>query len=136
MSPETIAGLDLFEEGNQLYVEEKFADAAAKFQEFLILSPDSFQVNINLGNCYRKLEDFEKAVAAYTIVLDRVQEEQGSLSGSDTASAALTAIGETYMQQGDLDKANESLQQAMDIFPEDETLAFNIGEILFTQADL
>ena len=135
MSPETIAGLDIFESGNQLFAEEKFAEAAVKFQEFLVLSPDSFQANINLGNCYRKLEDFEKAVAAYTVVLDKIREEQGGLSGSDTASAALTAIGETYMLQGDLDKANESLQQAMAIFPEDETLAFNNGEILFTQGN-
>ncbi len=135
LSPETIAGLDIFESGNQLYAEENYSEAAAKFQEFLAQSPDSYRVYINIGNCYRKLEEFENAVAAYTVVLDKVQEETGSLSGSEIASSALTAIGETYMQQGDLDKANASLQKAMAIFPEDETLAFNIGEILFTQGN-
>ncbi len=135
MKPETITGLDIFEAGNQLYAEEKYAEAAAKFQEFLVQSPDSYQANINLGNCYRKLEDFENAVTAYTVVLDKVREELGSLYGSEMASSALTAIGETSILQGDLDKANESLQQAMAIFPEDETLAFNIGEVLFTQGN-
>lgn len=37
------------------------------------------------------------------------------------------------MKMGEMDKAEASLRQAQALFPSDETLAFNIGEIYFTQ---
>ena len=102
------AALALFKEGNDLFAEDKFLEAAAKFQEFLELSPESFLANLNLGNCYRGLEEYDKAIAAYTTVLDEVRQEQGAYSDSEAASRALIAIGETYILQGDLDRASEN----------------------------
>ncbi len=125
----------LFEEGNRLYSAEKYSEAAAKFQEFLMLHPELTQVYLNLGNCFRTLEDFEQAVASSTRVLDSVREAEGTYEGSELAARALAAIGETHMMQGDLDQASSCLQEAMAVFPQDETLAFNIGEIFFQQGD-
>jgi tetratricopeptide (TPR) repeat protein len=132
---EDSAALALFEEGNVLFAEDKFEEAASKYKEFLALSPESFLANINLGNCYRGLEQYDSAIAAFTTVLDRVRQEQGSYSDSEAASRALIAIGETYILKGDIDKASENLQEAAALFPEDEALAFNIGEIYFTKGD-
>jgi Tfp pilus assembly protein PilF len=136
-----LAGLEdsgavaLFEEGNRLYNDEKFAEAAAKFTESLEKNPTFFQVNINLGNCYRGMEEYDKAIAAFTVVLEKVREEKGTIEGSEAAARALAALGETNVLQGDLDQASANLQQAMALFPDDEVLAFNIGEIYFTQGD-
>jgi tetratricopeptide (TPR) repeat protein len=129
------AALALFEEGNQLFEEEKYAEAVAKFEEFLELNPAIIQVKLNIGNCYRQMEEYDKAIAAYQLLLDSVMEEKGSYEGDEATSRALSSMGETYMLQGDLEKASEYLQKAMSLFPDDETLAFNVGEIFFTQAE-
>jgi tetratricopeptide (TPR) repeat protein len=137
VAPDTTdsAARALFNEGNALFDEEKFEEAASKYMEFLELSPESFLANINLGNCYRGLEEYDRAIAAYTKVLDWVRQDQGTYSDSEAASRALIAIGETYILQGDIEKASENLQEAVALFPEDEALAFNIGEIYFTKGD-
>jgi tetratricopeptide (TPR) repeat protein len=129
------AALALFEEGNQLFEEEKYAESVAKFEEFLELNPTIVQVNLNIGNCYRQMEEYDKAIAAYQILLDSVMEDKGTYEGDEGASRALSSMGETYMLQGNLEKASEYLQQAMSLFPDDETLAFNVGEIFFKQAE-
>ncbi len=127
--------LALFEEGNQLFEEEKYAEAAAKFEEFLEANPSIFQVNLNIGNCYREMKEYDKAIAAYQVILDKVKEEKGSYEGDESAARALSSMGETFMMAGDLEKASQYLQEAISLFPNDETLAFNVGEIFFKQAE-
>jgi len=129
------ATLALFEEGNQLFEEEKYAEAAAKFEEFILANPTIYQININIANCYKEMGETEKAIAAYTLILDKIIEEKGSYEGDEGAARALSGIGESYIKADDLDKAVSYLQQAIEIFPDDETLAFNIGEILFKQGE-
>lgn len=130
------ASVVLFEGGNQLYDQGKYAEAAAKFQEFLAKNPSIYQVNINLGSSYREMGEYEKAIAAYNLVLERVKADKGTFQGDETAAKALASIGETYAKQGNLEKANEYLKQAIDNFPEDETLAFNVGRIFFAKGEV
>lgn len=125
--------LALFEEGNTLFQAKKYEQAAAKYKEFLSLNPAIYQVYINLGNCYRELGQFDEAVAAYEKILAHVKEEKGSYAENESAARAMTAMGETLIKKGDLAEASKYLKQAMEIFPQDETLAFNIGEIYFNQ---
>lgn len=127
------AAIALFEEGTQLYEEKKYAEAVVKYEEFIELNPMIYQVNLNIGNCYRELGEYDKAIEAYTNLLEELKIEKETLEGDEGAARALAAIGETYIKKGDLDKASAHLIEAMDIFPEDETLAFNIGEIYFKQ---
>ena len=122
----------LFSAGNSLYEEGKISEAAEKFEEFLRLNPSVLQVFVNLGNCYRELGEFEKALAAYQTLLDSMEGEEGELTGDRRAVGALAGIGQVYMTMGEMDKAEESLKQALALFPSDETLAFNIGEIYFS----
>jgi len=129
------AALALFEEGYRLFEEEKYEESVAKFQEFLELNPSIVQVNLNIGNGYRQMKEYDKAIAAFQVLLDNVMEEKGTYEGDEGASRALSSMGETYMLQGDLVKASECLQKAMSLFPDDETLAFNVGEIFFNQAE-
>ena len=73
------AAIALFEEGNQLFEEEKFAEAVAKFEEFLEINPSIYQVNLNIGNCYRQMEEYDKAIAAYLAILDEAGEKSISI---------------------------------------------------------
>lgn len=132
-SLENEAAVALFEEGTRLYEDEKYPEALTKYQEFAVMNPTVYQVNLNIGNCYRELGEYDKAIEAYTRMLEEFKKEKESLDGEEGAARALAAIGETYIKKDDLEKASEHLMQAMEIFPEDETLAFNIGEIYFKQ---
>lgn len=135
-SIQDIESLALFEEGNRLYEEKNYSGAADKFEKFLEKNPHLFQLNLNLGNCFREMGEFEKALETYEKILNKVKEEKGSYEGDESAARAFASIGETYIKKGDLEKANDSLQQAMALFPDDEALAFNVGEIFFTQREI
>jgi tetratricopeptide (TPR) repeat protein len=128
--------LALFEEGNQLYEQQNYAEAVVKFEEFLSANPTIFQINLNIGNCYRELGEYDKAIETYNRILDKVKEDKGSYEGDESAARALASIGETHIKQGDLEKAGEFLMQAIEIFPQDEALAFNVGEIYFNQREI
>jgi tetratricopeptide (TPR) repeat protein len=127
--------LVLFEEGNQLYEQEKYEEAIAKYQEFLAANPSVYQVTLNIGNCYRMLKEYDKAIDAYQKILDKVMTDKGTYEGDESAARALASMGETYMLMGDLTKASEFMRQAIDLFPNDEILAFNVGEIFFNQGE-
>ena len=126
----------LFEEGNELYEQEKYREAATKFEAFLEKNPTIYQVNINIGNCYREMGEYDKAIEVYNKILDEVKADKGSFEGDESAARALGSLGEIYVKKGDLEKASEYLKQAIDIFPEDEVLAFNVGEIFFKQGEV
>jgi len=126
----------LFEEGNELYDQGKYAEAAAKFEEFIEKNPTVYQININIGNSYRELGEYDKAIEAYNKILEKVKAEKDSFEGDESAARALASIGEAYFKQGNLEQAGEYLKQAVDNFPEDEALAFNVGEIYFNQNEV
>jgi len=132
---ENKAAIALLEDGNQLFDKEKYDEALAKYQEFLAQNPAVYQVNINIGNCYREMGEYEKAIETFNILLEKIKEEKGILEGDKDAACALSGIGDTYIKSGELDKAVGYLQQALSILPEDETMAFNIGEILFKKGE-
>jgi len=127
--------LVLFEEGNQLFEQEKYAEAIAKYEEFLAANPTVYQVTLNVGNCYRMLKEYDKAIEAYQAILEKVMTDKGTYEGDESAARALASMGETYMLMGDLDKASEYMRQAIELFPNDEVLAFNVGEIFFNQGE-
>lgn len=125
----------LFEEGNELFDQEKYADAAAKFEEFVRKNPTIYQMYINIGNCYKEMGEYDKAIEIYTKILEKVKEEKESIEGDESAARALAGMGEAYFKQGNLEKASEYFRQAIDNFPDDEALAFNVGEIYFKQGE-
>lgn len=125
----------LLQEGNRLFSEQKYTEAVGKFQSFLDENPTFYQVYINIGNCYKEMGDYDKAVAAYEKMLEKMKQENKSLEGDKNAAHALAGIGETYIMKGDIEAAKDYLQKAIDIFPGDENINFKVGEIYFKQGE-
>lgn len=54
-----------FEQGNQYYQKEKFAEAANAYESIIASGKESAEVYFNLGNCYYKLHKVAPAVYNY-----------------------------------------------------------------------
>jgi len=122
---------ELFREATDLFNEGRYSTALQLYQEFLETNPTLFQVRVNIGYCYREMGEYEKALAEYQVVLDKLKENNPDLQGNKYAALALTHIGETYIKMEDMEKGQSYLEQAIEIFPNDHALAFNVAEIYF-----
>jgi tetratricopeptide (TPR) repeat protein len=127
---------NLFQEGNTFYEQKKYDEAIASFKLFLEKNPTIHQVHINIGNCYRDNGQYDEAIQEYDLVLDAVKEKKGSLEGDISAAKALANIGECYLKKDDMETAHKFLKEAIDSFPEDESLAYNVGELFFSSSQM
>lgn len=121
----------LFIEANSLYDKGNYAGALALFQEFLEKNPSLYPVRLNTGNCYKEMKEYDKAISEYNAILEKVKAEKADLRGDENAAKALANIGEVYMMQNNYEKAQEYLKSAIDIYPADQALAYNVAEIFF-----
>ncbi len=122
---------ELFLEANNLYDQGNYTSALALFQEFLEKNPSLYPVRLNIGNCYREMKEYDKAITEYNSVLEKIKSEKADLKGDENAAKALASIGEIYMMQNNYEKAQEYLKNAIDIYPTDHALAYNVAEIFF-----
>jgi tetratricopeptide (TPR) repeat protein len=127
------AASELFDQGNQLITEGKFDEAIRIFEEFLTKYPEIYQTHLNIGSCYLKKEDLEKAASEFQLVLDKTLQTLGSYK-RDTAGSirALSGLGEIALKKDDFASAQKYFTQALEVSPEDEVAAYNVGEIFFS----
>lgn len=125
--------IQFFDKGNLLIKEEKYDEALAVFEEFLGKHPEIYQTHLNIGTCYLKKGELDKAEAEFKMVLDKILETYDDYK-KDTATSlrAFTGLGEVYIQKGDFETVQKYLTLALDISPEDEVAAYNVGEVLFS----
>jgi tetratricopeptide (TPR) repeat protein len=103
------------------------------FEEYAVKNPDVYQVHLNIGTCYLKKEDLDRAESEFKLVLDKVMEKHGDLKKDAEASLrASTGLGEVSLRRGDFETAQKYLAQAVEISPQDEAAAYNVGELLFS----
>jgi tetratricopeptide (TPR) repeat protein len=125
--------LKLFEQGNALLDEGQVDEALKIFEEFIAKYPDIYPVRLNTGLCYIKKEDWDRAEAEFNFVLDKIKQTSGDYRADPSSSVkALSGLGEIYIKKGDFDKALGFFKQAVEISPEDEATAYNVGNILFS----
>ena len=125
--------LAMFDKGNLLIQQEKYDEALEIFNEFLEKFPEIYQVHLNIGSCYLKKGDLDKAEAEFRLVLDKAKETLGDYTQDPQASLrAFTALGEVYIQKEDFETAQKYFSQALEISPEDEVAAYNVGEVFFS----
>lgn len=125
--------LAMFGRGNLLIQQEKYDEALEIFNEFLEKFPEIYQVHLNIGSCFLKKGDLDKAEAEFRLVLDKAKETLGDYTQDPQASLrAFTALGEVYIQKEDFETAQKYFSQALEISPEDEAAAYNVGEVFFS----
>lgn len=125
----------IFEEGNVLYEQGKYDEAITSYQGFLEKNPNAYQVRFNIGNCYREKKDLDSAQQEFEAVLERANKEEGP-DALKVQAKALAAIGELYVIRDDIEKAREYFARSLERNSQDEILAYNVGEILFSNAKM
>ncbi|MFP4082185.1 MAG: tetratricopeptide repeat protein [Candidatus Aminicenantes bacterium] len=124
---------EMFDQGNLLIQQEKYEEAIQIFQDFLEKYPEVYQAHLNVGTCYLKKGDLEKAETEFKFVLDKTLETHRDYKEDPQASLrALTGLGELYIQKEEFETAQKYFAQALEISPEDEVAAYNVGEIFFS----
>jgi tetratricopeptide (TPR) repeat protein len=130
--PEFDTGVELLEEGNKKFEEKDYDQAISCFQQFLEKNPTAFQVYLNIGNCYKEKGEYEKAMEQYNFVINKVKETKPDLKGEEIAAKTLAAMGEIEIKKGNFQAAQDYFKQSLDISPTDQSLAYNVGEIFFS----
>ena len=125
--------LSLLDQGNVLITQENYDQALLVFQEFQGKYPEIYQVHLNIGTCYLRKGDLDKAEAEFKLVLDKTLETHGDLKkDAEVSLRASTGLGEVSLLRGDFDAAQKHFAQALDISPQDQAAAYNVGELLFS----
>jgi tetratricopeptide (TPR) repeat protein len=112
-------------EGNRLFDERKFEEAARIFEGLAAQDPNAYILFKNVGNCYFELQRYDVAEQAYLRVLEK-----------DPGNAEIIMlIGNTYSNRGDQAKALEWYGK-IDIGKIiDPTALFNIASSFFAQSN-
>jgi tetratricopeptide (TPR) repeat protein len=127
----------VFDQGNVLLNQDNYDEALTAFEQFLAKYPEIYQVHLNIGTCYLKKGDLDKAEGEFKLVLDKVMAAQGDYK-KDTASSvrALSGLGEIAVRKGDFETAKKNFSQALEISPQDQAAAYNVGEIFFSNQQI
>jgi len=126
------SSLDLFDQGNEFFTEKKYDKAISAFEKFLVKNPESYQIHINLGNCYLQKNELDKATREFNKVLEVIKLEKDDIIDNEIATKAMAGLGEVYLLKGDFENAQKYINKVLDNFPEDERMTFNMGEIYFS----
>ncbi|MCP2519326.1 tetratricopeptide repeat protein [Candidatus Aminicenantes bacterium AC-708-M15] len=123
--------------GNKLIEEGKYDEALQVFQDFLSKNPEIYQIHLNIGSCYLKKGDLDKAEEEFQFVLNKIKESfQDYSSDPQTSLRAFTGLGEIAIKKGDFESARNYFTKALEISPEDEALAYNVGEMYFAHQNI
>jgi tetratricopeptide (TPR) repeat protein len=124
----------LLDQGNQLYKDGKYDEAIAVYEQFLQVNPGLYQIKVSIADCRREKGEFDQAIAIYNEVI--AQAASDPTMGKDMAGRSLAGIGNCYLKQGKLEEAQGYFQKSIDSSPKDEVLAYNVGEIFFSNQGL
>ncbi|HAR36980.1 MAG TPA: hypothetical protein DCR87_08830 [Acidobacteria bacterium] len=128
------ASLELLDQGNQFFQEGKYDTALAMFEQFYEKNPSAYQILLNIGDCYREKGEIDKALEYYNQVIEKAKGDMAM--GVNMTAKALAAIGLVYLKQDNLEEAAKYFKQSVDTAPQDEVVAFNVGEVFFTNQKL
>lgn len=124
------SSLGLLEKTNQLFTEKKYDEAIALLKQFLEINPNVYQAFIDIGDCYREKGELEQALKEYNKALEQAKKDE--LMGKELTAKALARIGECYMRKEDFETAQDYFKLSIESYPENEILAYNVGEIYFS----
>lgn len=128
------SSLQLLDDANAFYADGKYNTARLMFEQFLEKNPAVYQVILNIGDCRREKAEYEKAIADYNTVIERAKNDASM--GKNMTAKALAAVGLCYLRQNNLSEAQNYFKQSIETDPQDENLAYNVGEICFSNQQI
>lgn len=120
----------MLEEGNAFFKEGKFDTALLMYQDFLAKNPGAYQVQLNIGDCYREKGEYDKAIETYNKLIEQAGPDK--TMGKTMAAKGLAAIGLCYQKQNKLTEAQDYFKKSIEMAPQDENLPYNVAEICFS----
>lgn len=120
---------NFLERGNQLLNEGKYEEAIVAYEQFLEKNPQAYQVKLSLGDCYRGQKAYDRAIEIYNEIIEQAKAD--AVMGRELTARALAGIGNCYLNQNRIEEAQKFFEQSIENFPNDEILAYNVGEIYF-----
>jgi tetratricopeptide (TPR) repeat protein len=124
------SSLQILDEANAFYADGKYDTALLMYEQFIEKNPAVYQVLLNIGDCRREKGEYEAAIEKYNAVI--AQSADDPVMGKTMKAKALAAIGLCYLRQNNLDQAQMFFKQSIETDPQDENLAYNVGEICFS----
>jgi len=106
-------------EGITHYNREEFDQAASKFQESQLATPESYGVAYNLANSRYRLGRYEEAVEAYKKVLTEK-------TPKNLKQKSWYNMGNAYYRMGYMDEAIDSYKKALELNAGDMDSKFNL----------
>ncbi|MBN2409420.1 MAG: tetratricopeptide repeat protein [Candidatus Aminicenantes bacterium] len=128
------ASLAYIEQATQLYNEKEYDQALVILEQFMVQNPKAYQVQILMGDCYREKGEIDKAIEVYAKAVEEAKADEKM--GRQVLAKGLAALGDAYLRKNDLEKAQVFFKQSVDANPDNETLAYNVGEIYFSNQKL
>lgn len=128
------ASLALIDQGNQLYNDGKYDEALAQFRDVLARNPKLYQINLSIGDCLREKGETDAALDLYRKVAEEASVD--AATGQEVRAKALARVGDAYLRKGDVATAQSFFKDSIEASPQDEILAYNVGEIYFSNQNL
>ena len=128
------SSFEFLEQGNQFYQEGRYDTAIMMYEQFLEKNPSAYQVKLNIGDCFRDKGDYAKALEYYNLVAAQADTDPGM--GKTMKAKALAAVGLCSLRQNNLEEARKYFTQSIETAPQDENLAYNVGEICFSNQQI
>lgn len=127
------AGRSLLQRGAALLEEGKYDEALAAFDDFAGKYPRVYAVRLGAGAAHLKKGDLDRAESEFRTALEEVVRTHGDAAKDKaTALRAYSGLGEIALRRGELAAAQEFFRKALELSPEDQAAAYNVGEILFS----
>jgi len=110
--------------GEIFYDEGKYEEAIEVFNMIINNFPDAYIINLNIGNCYFKMEDYNRAEEYYLKVLEKDSKNSDSI----------IAIGNCYSNKGDNTQALEWYKKIEIDKISDPIVLYNIGIFFYNNS--
>jgi len=128
------ASLAYIEQATKLFNDKEYDQALIILEQFLAQNPKAYQVQLLIGDCYREKGEVDKAIEIYGKAVEDTKTDEKM--GQQVMAKGLAALGDCYLRKNDLEKAQSFFKQSVDANPDNETLAYNVGEIFFSNQKL
>ncbi len=115
----------IFLKGNKLYAEQKYAEAAASYNEAIGLDASNWAYHLNLGLAMKKAAKPEEALAAFRKAVELNPESY----------SANKETGEALAKAGQFAEAKPFYEKAAGLSPEDPDAQYNLGVCLVNVGD-